>query len=75
MITLTRIDGSKITVNADEIETVESSYDSTITLKSGKKIIVREDADLIVEKVISYRRKIAGTEKDTPGIKKDSSKA
>lgn len=56
MITLTRIDGQPIIVNADEIETVESQHDSTISLRSGKKIIVQETSQRIVDLVIEYRR-------------------
>ncbi len=55
MITLTKLDGNNIVINADEIETIESSFDSTISLKSGKKIIVKEAASDIIEKVIQYR--------------------
>mgnify|MGYP001322697529 CR=1 FL=1 len=57
MITLTRIDTTSITVNADEIETVESHHDTTITLRSGRRIIVKEASSIIIEMVISYRRK------------------
>jgi flagellar protein FlbD len=57
MITLTRVDGSLITINADEIETVESFHDSTLTLKSGKKIIVKESSEDITVKVIEFKRK------------------
>ena len=57
MITLTRIDTTPITVNADEIETVESHHDTTITLRSGRRIIVQEAASVIIEMVINYRRK------------------
>ncbi|MBE2189253.1 MAG: flagellar FlbD family protein [Desulfobulbaceae bacterium] len=56
MIELTKIDGEKILVNADEIETVESAFDTTITLKSGRKIIVKENKTLIAELVILYKR-------------------
>lgn len=56
MIKLTRIDGREITINADEIESVDSSFDSTVTLKSGKKVIVREGSDEIILKVVSYRK-------------------
>lgn len=55
MITLTKLDGNQIVVNADEIETIDSSFDSTISLKSGKKIIVKESAQTIIGKVIEYR--------------------
>lgn len=57
MITLTRVDGSTITINADEIETVESFHDSTLTLKTGKKIIVKESSDEITIKVIEFKQK------------------
>ncbi len=56
MITLTKIDGRPVTVNADEIETVETTYDSTVSLKSGRKIIVKETFDEIRNKTIEYRR-------------------
>lgn len=56
MIILTKIDSSNITINAEEIETVESTYNSTITLKSGKKIIVKESSEIIIQKVIDYKR-------------------
>ncbi|HOK14123.1 MAG TPA: flagellar FlbD family protein [Candidatus Kapabacteria bacterium] len=57
MIILTKIDGNKITVNADEIETIETSHDSIISLKSGKKILVKESSQEIIALVIEYRRK------------------
>ncbi len=57
MIILTKIDGNKITVNADEIETIETSHDSIISLKSGKKILVKENSHEIIALVIEYRRK------------------
>ncbi|MBM2815174.1 MAG: flagellar FlbD family protein [Ignavibacteria bacterium] len=57
MITLTKLDGNQITVNADEIETVECNHDTTLGLKSGKKIIVRELPSVITEKVIEYRQR------------------
>lgn len=56
MITLTKIDSTLITINADEIEFVESAHDSTITLKSGKKIIVKESSSIIIKKVIEYKQ-------------------
>ncbi len=57
MINLSRIDGRPITINADEIETIESSHDTTVSLKSGKKIIVRESAGAITEMVVAFKRK------------------
>lgn len=56
MIKLTKVDGREIVVNAEEIETVESSHDTTITLRSGRKIIVKEAPEVISELVIIYKR-------------------
>ncbi|MDQ1265354.1 MAG: flagellar protein FlbD [Bacteroidota bacterium] len=56
MIFLTKIDGKGMTVNAEEIETVETSFDSTITLKSGRKIVVRESAEIITELTVKYKQ-------------------
>lgn len=56
MVELTKIDGTLIVVNSEEIETIESAFDTTITLRSGRKIIVRENKSLIIELVIAYKR-------------------
>lgn len=57
MITVTKVDGSKLTINADEIETIESTHDTLVSLISGKKIVVRESSNEIITLVIDYRRK------------------
>ena len=58
MIELTKIVGDKFYLNAEEIETIETAFDTTITLRSGKKISVVENANQIAELVINYKRKI-----------------
>lgn len=56
MIKLTKIDDSIITINADEIEIINTTHDSAISLKSGKRIIVKENSDEIIRKVIQYKQ-------------------
>jgi flagellar protein FlbD len=56
MIELTKIDGKKITINAEEIETVETHHDTTISLKSGRKVIVQDLVGDITQKVIEYKK-------------------
>ncbi|OGU10307.1 MAG: hypothetical protein A2X61_08530 [Ignavibacteria bacterium GWB2_35_12] len=73
MITLTKIDNSLVTVNADEIEIVETFHDTTVSLKSGKKLIVQESADDIIAKVIYYRQLCFSNYFDVPDIKSSSS--
>ncbi len=56
MIELTRLNGTRFFLNAEIIETVESVPDTMILLFTGKKYIVCEDADEVVQKVIRYKR-------------------
>jgi|DewCreStandDraft_5_1066085.scaffolds.fasta_scaffold31678_2 flagellar protein FlbD len=57
MILLTKIDGEKIVINADEIETVEVGHNSVISLRSGRKYIVKESYELITQLVIDFKKK------------------
>lgn len=58
MIEVTRINGKKIIVNAEKIETVEATPDTVITLSDGKKIIVKEGCQEVKNLVLSYKRDI-----------------
>jgi flagellar protein FlbD len=40
------------------IETMESTPDTTITLITGKKLVVKEDPDRVMKLIISYRRNL-----------------
>ena len=58
MIDVTRLNGMKLTVNADLIETIEENPDTVISLINGKKIIVKEDRQEIKNLVKLYKRDI-----------------
>lgn len=58
MITVTRLNGDIITVNADLIETLEATPDSVITLTTGKKIVVKESVNEIVAKTVAYKQAV-----------------
>lgn len=58
MIEITRMNESKITVNADMIEMIEETPDTVITLINGKKLIVKESRQEIRNLVICYKREI-----------------
>ena len=60
MIKVTRINDSELVVNADLIEFVEAIPDTIISLTTGKKIMVRETIDEIIERVASFKRKAVG---------------
>ncbi len=57
MIEVTRINKTSFIINADWIETVESTPDTVITLTNGKKYIVTETVDDIIKRVIEYKQK------------------
>lgn len=63
MIKVTRINNSEIVINSDLIEFIESSPDTIISLTDGKKIIVKETPDEVINKVAMFRRKTTGYEK------------
>ncbi len=56
MITLTRLNGKPLVVNAELIRSVEENPDTTITLINGDHLIVKERMQQIVEKAIDYGR-------------------
>lgn len=58
MVRLSHLDGSKFVVNLDVIATIESAPDTVLTLLNGRKLLVRETVDEIVEQATSYRRRI-----------------
>lgn len=45
-------------LNADHIETVESTPDTVITLSNGRKIIVDESMEEVQTRVIEFRRSL-----------------
>jgi flagellar protein FlbD len=56
MIALQRLNGEAFILNADHIETVESTPDSIIRLINGKTIIAKNSIEDIVRKTIKYKQ-------------------
>ena len=57
MIDVTRLNGKIITVNCDLILFVEETPDTVLTFTNGTKLIVKEQALDIKNKIIEYRKK------------------
>ncbi len=57
MIKVTRLNDTDLVINADLIEFVESIPDTIISLTTGKKIMVKESTDEIIERVAQFKRK------------------
>jgi len=56
MIALQKLNGEEFVLNADHIETIESTPDTVITLNNGRKQIVSNNIEDIVRKAIKYRQ-------------------
>lgn len=55
MIDLTRLNGNRINVNCDLFKYAEASPDTTITLITGEKLIVRESLDQLISLIAHWR--------------------
>lgn len=62
MIEVMRLDGKIYWVNPHMIESMESTPDLTLTMLSGRKIIVKNSPEDLIKKIIEYR-KIIGIER------------
>lgn len=58
MIEVTRLNDTKLTINAELIERVEELPDTVISLTTGNKIIVKESRQEIKNLVILYKKEI-----------------
>ena len=57
MITLSKLNGEEFVLNCDLIEMIMENPDTTILLANGKRLIVRESKEEVVERVAAFRRK------------------
>ena len=56
MIKVTRLNGTEMVINADLIEFVEAMPDTIISLVTGKKIMIQESSEAVIEKVAAFKR-------------------
>ncbi len=66
MIKVTRLNGVELHVNDDHIELIEVVPETILSLSDGKKITVKEEASLILERIIEFRQLAS-----LPAVKKD----
>lgn len=59
MVVLTRVDGSRIAVNSDQIERLDEGPKATVvTLMNGNSYIVVEPLEAVVELVAEYHARV-----------------
>lgn len=61
VIQLTKLNHTSFVLNAELIETIESTPDTILSLITGRKYIVRETVDEVREKCVAYKREIGQT--------------
>ena len=57
MITVSRFNKTRFVINSEWIETVEATPDTVITLTNGKKYVVTETVEDIINRVVEYKQK------------------
>lgn len=60
MIEVTRLNGVVYYVNPHQIEYIEANPDTTLTMLSGKRLVVREDYQSVLGRIVEYRQRIGG---------------
>lgn len=55
---MTRLNGKKYWINPHQIENMEQNPDLTLTLLSGKKVVVSESPEEVIDRIVAYRRRI-----------------
>lgn len=58
MVEVTRFNKETIIINADLIEMIEAAPDTVITMTTGKKFVVSESKEEMVDKIIKYKQRI-----------------
>jgi len=56
MVKVRRLDGSRFVLNAELIETLESTPDTVLRLTNGKVYVVKESVDDVLAGIIAYKR-------------------
>ena len=54
MITLTRLNGSHVCINVFLVEHLEETPDTVVTLTTGRRFVVRESAQEVIEAALRY---------------------
>jgi flagellar protein FlbD len=58
MLQLTELNGHEYFQNPDSIVRIDKNPDTTLTLITGKKVVVKETPEEVVDKYIEVKRKI-----------------
>lgn len=58
MITLTRLNGQQMVINAEKIRYIEATPDTVVCCDHGEKVMVKEPMQEVIRRAIDYARLI-----------------
>ena len=58
MIAITKLNEQEMIINCDLIELIESTPDTTITMTTGRKVIVKESVDKLLDSIVAYKKRL-----------------
>jgi flagellar protein FlbD len=58
VIKVTRLNGTEYLLNPHLIESIDKTPDTTITLVSGKKVVIKETPKEMVDEIVAYRKRL-----------------
>jgi flagellar protein FlbD len=60
MIRLSRLNGKDFVLNSDLVKTIEETPDTLVTLVNGEKMMVRETVQVMLDRIIAFRKETYG---------------
>lgn len=58
MLEVTRLNGQKVIINCDLIEYIDANPDTTISLTTSNRFVVKESVEEVIERIINYKKQI-----------------
>ena len=58
MIEVTRLNGEHFYLNPHQIEFIEKTPDTIVSLASGRKVVVKDATEGLIDRILDYRRKL-----------------
>jgi len=58
MILVTRLNREEFYINPYHIEFMEKTPDTVISMTTGKKVVVLEPVELIIDRIVEFQRRI-----------------
>nr|PZN08832.1 MAG: endoflagellar protein [Caldicoprobacter oshimai] len=68
MIKVTRLNGEEFYINPDLIQYIEKTPDTVITLTNDKKVVVREEVEEVIQRIVTFKRQIFGFVQRNEGL-------